>query len=103
MKRSKILALSLLGAALFALGHEMASGVPPANEAAKVPPQASIDVRYSRAQVALAEANLKRLTDMNEKVANLVSADTLVSFQQDLKVAEAELVAATSRDAARQF
>jgi hypothetical protein len=40
---------------------------------------------------------------MNEKVANSVSADTLISFQQDLNVAQAELAAATSHDAARKF
>src|SRR5258706_16232153 len=103
MKLSRILVLSLIGAALLVLGRQWASAVPPANEAAKDARQSSLDVRYARTQVALAEANLKRLTDMNQKVANLVSADTLNSFQQDLKVAQAELAAATSHDAAQQF
>jgi hypothetical protein len=103
MKFSKIFALPLIAAALFVLGYQWASAVPPTNDPKKDERQPSLDARYAGAQVALAEANLKRLTEMNQKVANLVSADTLNSFQQDLKVAQAELAAATSRDAAHQF
>ena len=95
--------MPLIAAVLLGLGFQGANSVPPTKDATKDEPQSSLDARYARAQVALAEANLKRLTEMNQKVANVVSADTLVSFQQDLKVAQAELAAATSRDAAHRF
>jgi hypothetical protein len=103
MRFSKIYAMPLIAAGLLALGFQGANAVPPAKDAKKDEPRSSLEVRYARAQVALAEANLKRLTEMNQKVAKVVSADTLTSFQQDLKVAQAELAAATSRDAVNQF
>ncbi len=103
MKRYRFLLAALFAAATFVIGQRWSSAVPPAPEPGKEQAPESLDVRYSRAQLALAQVNLKRVTEMNQKVANLVSADTLISYQQDVKIAEAELAAATSADAAEQF
>ena len=103
MKSPKLVRFVCLAAAFLAAGYHLARAFPPA----AVPPQPqhqdSLDVRYAQAQVALAEANLKRLQDMNQKVANVISGDTLVSFQQDVKTAQATLEAAQGRNAGRQF
>ena len=116
MSLSKLPKFSLLAVGFLLLGFQLARAVPPAKDApppakaaqpaAKAAPPApaeSLDIRYARAQVALAEANVKRLQQMNQKVANSVSADTLVSFQRDLAVAQAELQAALAGDPALQF
>ena len=103
MSLSKLSKFALLAIGFLLLGYQLARAVPPAKDAPPPDQAESLDVRYARAQVALAEANLKRLQEMNLKVANSVSADTLISFQRDLGVAQAELRAALSGDAAQQF
>ena len=88
---------------LLLIGYQLACAVGPAKEAEHAGGQESLDVRYAQAQVALAEANLKRLREMNQKVAGSVSADTLVSFERDANVARAVLRAAQSGADADEF
>ena len=83
MKSPKLVRFVYLAAVFLAAGYHLARAFPPAAVAPQPEHQDSLDVRYAEAQVALAEANLKRLQDMNQKVANVISGDTLVSFQQD--------------------
>jgi hypothetical protein len=85
-----------------AIGYHLARAIPPDN-AAQPPAQESLDVRYARAQVILAEANLKRLQEMNQKVSGAVSADMLISYQEDLKTAQTELAAARAGNAGQAF
>ena len=75
-----------------AIGYHLARAIPPENAGQPRPRRVSMCAML--AQVALAETNLKRLQEMNQKVAGTVSADVLVSFQQDLKTSQAELEAA---------
>ena len=102
MKTRLVVQFVCLAAIFLAVGYHLARAIPPENAGQAAIPE-NLDVRYARAQVALAEANLKRLQEMNQKVAGAVSADTLVSFQQDVKTAQAELEAAQGGQAAQVF
>lgn len=64
---------------------------PPVAVAANEAPPVSIDVRYARAQVALARANLERVKQMNRRVAGTVSASVIDEFKRDLEKAAAQL------------
>jgi hypothetical protein len=93
MKTRLVVQFACLAAIFLFVGYHLARAIPPENAGRPAMPE-SLDIRYARAEVALAEANLKRLQEMNQKVAGAVSADMLVSFQQDLKTAQGELDAA---------
>jgi len=96
---NRILLIAVVGA-VAALGVRLAKAVPP-------PPQPgngtattakenngnaeSLDVRYARAQVALAEANLKKVSSMNQRVAGAVSGDVVRAYELDLEVAKLQL------------
>jgi hypothetical protein len=102
MKKLAVVQFVCPAVIFLAIGYHLARAIPPEN-AAQPQAQESLDIRYARAQVALAEANLKRLQEMNQKVAGAVSADMLISFQQDLKTAQAELDAAQGQHAGQAF
>jgi len=58
----------------------------------------NLDVQYARAQLALAEANLKRVEQINQQVARAVSGKVVDEYRSDVDVARARLDAATRGD-----
>jgi hypothetical protein len=58
------------------------------------PKEESLDVRYARAHLAMAEANLARVETANRRVANAVAGVVVGGYQQDLAVAKVRLQAA---------
>jgi hypothetical protein len=75
-------------------------GEPPAPaEAAKE----SVELRYCRAQLRLAEANLTRLVRMNEKVPRTVPTSLVIERQQQVAVARLRLQRAEAGDAGGDF
>ena len=63
----------------------------------------SIEVRYARAQLQLAEANLSRVEQSNKQVARTVPDSVVAEYQDDVKVAQARLEQATAGRAASEF
>ena len=63
----------------------------------------SVEVRYARAQVELAEANLSRVDEMNKRVAGSAPASVVDEYRDDLNVAKARLEQATAGEAGREF
>jgi hypothetical protein len=70
------------------LGDAPAAPAPPAPSDGQAE---SIDVRYARAQMQLAEANLRRVTQMNERVARVVPASVVAEYRSDLEVANQQM------------
>jgi len=60
----------------------------------------SIEVRYARAQVQLAEANLKRVQQSNKQTPRSVSGSVVAEYQDDVRVARIRLKQATAGRAA---
>ena len=59
----------------------------------------SVEVRYARAQVQLAEANLKRVEQSNKRLAGSVPSSVVAEYQHDVQVANTRLEqASTGRD-----
>ncbi|MGD9636012.1 MAG: hypothetical protein AB7G28_01745 [Pirellulales bacterium] len=63
----------------------------------------SVDVRYARAQLQLAEANLTRVQESNKRVARSVPSSVVAEYQYDVDVAKARLEQATGGRAASEF
>jgi len=63
----------------------------------------SVDVRYARAQLELADANLSRVRESNKKVAGAVPRNVVAEFQYDVEVAKARLERARGGGAGKEF
>ena len=63
----------------------------------------SIEVRYARAQMQLAEANLNRVEQSNKRVAGSVPSSVVAEYQHDVQVAKTRLEQATAGRAASEF
>jgi hypothetical protein len=63
----------------------------------------SVEVRYARAQLQLAEANLNRVEQSNKKVARSVPSSVVADYQHDVQVAKIRLEQATAGRAASEF
>ena len=63
----------------------------------------SIEVRYARAQMQLAEANLNRVEQSNKRVARSVPSSVVAEYQHDVQVAKTRLEQATAGRAASEF
>ena len=63
----------------------------------------SIEVRYARAQVQLAEVNLNRVEQSNKRVAGSVPSSVVDEYQHDVQVAKTRLEQATAALAASDF
>jgi hypothetical protein len=63
----------------------------------------SIEVRYARAQMLLAEANLKRVEQSNKRVASSVPSSVVADYQREVKVAKTRLEQATAGEATSEF
>ena len=63
----------------------------------------SVEVRYARAQMQLAEANLNRVEQSNKRVARSVPSSVVAEYQHDVQVAKTRLEQATAGRAASEF
>jgi hypothetical protein len=63
----------------------------------------SVEVRYARAQLQLAEANLSRVQESNKRVARSVPSSVVAEFQYDVEVAKARLEQVTGGRAGSEF
>jgi hypothetical protein len=63
----------------------------------------SVDVRYARAQLQLAEANLSRVQQSNQRVPRSVPEGVVAEYRDDVTVAQARLDQATAGQAANEF
>jgi hypothetical protein len=62
-----------------------------------------VEVRYARAQMQLAEANLKRVEQSNKRVAGSVPDSVVAEYQDDVKVAKTRLEQAAAGGTAKEF
>ena len=63
----------------------------------------SVDVRYARAQMQLAEANLNRIDQSNKRVERSVPSSVVAEYQHDVQVAKTRLEEAVAGRAASDF
>lgn len=63
----------------------------------------SVEVRYARAQVQLAETNLKRLEQSNKRMPRSVPSSIVAEYQRDVRVAKTRLKQATAGRTASDF
>jgi hypothetical protein len=63
----------------------------------------SAELRYARAQVQLAETNLKRLEQSNKRMPRSVPSSVVAEYQHDVLVAKTRLKHATAGQAASDF
>jgi hypothetical protein len=63
----------------------------------------TVEVRYARAQLQLAEANLNRVEQSNKRVARSVPSSVVVDYRQNVQVAKTRLEQATAGRAASEF
>jgi hypothetical protein len=63
----------------------------------------SVDVRYARAQLRLAEANLDRVEQRNKKYERTVPSSVVAEYQDDVRVAKTRLQQATTGRSANEF
>jgi hypothetical protein len=63
----------------------------------------SVEVRYARAQLQLAEANLSRVEQSNKRVARSVPSSVVADYRQNVQVAKARLEQAAAGRAANEF
>jgi hypothetical protein len=67
------------------------------------PPAESIELRYARAHVQLAEANLARVEQINKKVARSVPSSVVAEYEDDVTVAKTRLQQTSAGQAAGDF
>ncbi len=72
---------------------------PPASD----PSSENVEVRYARAQLQLAEANLNRVQQSNKQTARSVPSSVVAAYQRDVEVAKTRLALATAGQAASEF
>jgi hypothetical protein len=63
----------------------------------------SAELRYARAQLQLAETNLKRLEQSNQRMPRSVPSSVVAEYQHDVKVAKTRLKQATAGRTASDF
>ncbi len=63
----------------------------------------SVEVRYARAQLQLAEANLSRVEESNKRVERAVPSSVVAEYQYDVAVAKGRLEQATGGGAEGEF
>jgi hypothetical protein len=63
----------------------------------------SVDVRYARAQLQLAEANLKRVEQSNQQMERTVPSSVVAEYRHDVQVAKLRLDRASAGRPADQF
>jgi hypothetical protein len=63
----------------------------------------SVEVRYARAQIQLAEANLNRVLQSNKQMPRSVSSSVVAEYQREVEVAKNRLEQATAGRSASEF
>jgi hypothetical protein len=63
----------------------------------------SVEVRYARAQVQLAETNLKRLEQSNKRMPRSVPSSIVAEYQRDVQVSKTRRKQATAGQTASDF
>jgi hypothetical protein len=63
----------------------------------------SVEVRYARAQMQLAEANLNRVEQSNKRMERSVPSSVVAEYQHDVQVAKARLEQATAGQVTSEF
>jgi hypothetical protein len=63
----------------------------------------SVEVRYARAQLQLAKANLNRVEQSNKRVAGSVPSSVVAEYQHDFQVAKTRLDQTAAGRAASEF
>jgi hypothetical protein len=66
-------------------------------------PSESVEVRYARAQLQLAEANLKRVEERNKKTARSVPNSVETDYQHEVQIAKTRLEQATAGPDSNEF
>jgi hypothetical protein len=66
-------------------------------------PAESIELRYARAHLQLAEANLDRVNQINKRVARSVPSSVVAEYQDDVTVAKTRLAQTIAGQAAGDF
>lgn len=66
-------------------------------------PPESVDVRYARAQLQLAEANLKRVEQSNNRLERSIPSSIVAEYQHDVDIAKTRLQLATAPAAKGDF
>jgi hypothetical protein len=79
------------------LGQQLQASTP-SNTASE-----SVEVRYARAQVQLAEANLLRVEQSNKRLERAVPSSVVAEYQHDVQVAKTRLKLATTGRSASEF
>lgn len=87
----------MLLTAVSLLGQQMQLP-PPSNPAAE-----NVEVRYARAQLQLAEANLGRVDQSNKELERTVPSSIVAEYQDDVRVAKTRLQKATAGESANGF
>jgi small-conductance mechanosensitive channel len=67
------------------------------------PTSESVEVRYGRAQLQLAEANLDRVNQSNKQLERSVPSSIVAEYQDDVRVAKTRLQQATAGRSADEF
>jgi hypothetical protein len=62
-----------------------------ADPLATVPADASLDVQYAKVKLELANANLKKVVEMNRRIARTVSPDVVAEYRNDAALAKLRL------------
>lgn len=62
-----------------------------------------VEIRYARAQLQLAETNLKRVNESNKRMERSVPSSVVAEYRYDIEVAKTRLQQATSRAAPDDF
>lgn len=91
----------LLGAAVLAVALLVCLSIIAADPSSPAPAASdSLNVRYAQAQLALAEANLKRAERANQLVSKVVPANVVSEYRQDVDVAKIRLADAQGDNSA---
>jgi uncharacterized protein YPO0396 len=90
---------------LMVIGYFFVGQVPEPSAPAPsgAPASETVDVRYARAQLQLAQANLQRVQQINQRLARTVPASVVAEYQGDLDVAKTQMQQAESRSVADGF
>lgn len=88
---------AMLLTAVSLLGQQMQLPAP------SKPAEESVEVRYARAQLQLAEANLGRVEQSNKEVERTVPSSVVAEYQDDVRVAKTRLQKATAGEPANGF
>jgi hypothetical protein len=88
----------ILIAAATLLGQQLQQNSAPSHTAVE-----SVELRYARAQLRLAEANLSRIEQTNKQAARAVPSSIVAEYQHDLRVAKARLALATKGRPTSEF